>query len=210
MEWIEIARAGGGPYEALIRRAVSDASVFEAMHRSLCLCFEVGGDEERVLAIEVGGHLGDRVFSSVVADHLGTALGEPMGLPSWSQPAVRLVSDLLMPTDPKRFEIFKACIARPETRLAGWQMSRQDDAAFVIPFIGDLLAEHPETAKAVAIKFALIWQGSCEALAPTVHNWTDVHDETIKTFMDTLEMYLLRVRRVRLWKTFKRLSELPT
>ena len=81
-------------------------------------------------------------------------------------------------------------------------MSRQQDAASMIPYVEALLTEHPTEAKAVAIKFALVWQDSCERLAQTVATWSAVDEPTFELFLETLEVYLMRVRRVRLWRTF--------
>ena len=199
---VKIARQGGAPYEALVRDAVSNPAQYEAVHAAMMSLFEQGGETDRLLAISVGEHLGDRNLAATVAESLETVLTESGSLPSWIPLAVTMVSDLLVPTHPKRQPVFLACISRSETRLAGWKMARQVDAELMIPHVEALLAEHPHEAKAVAIKFALVWQDSCELLAHTVATWSTVSQDAFDVFMDTIEVYLMRVRRVRLWRNF--------
>ena len=199
---VEIARQGGAPYEALVREAVSNPDQYQAVHLAMKSLFEKGGETDRLLAVAVGEHLGDRNLAATIAESLESVLKEAAPLPKWVPMAVTMVSDLLVPTHPKRQPVFLACIARRETRLAGWKMTRQVDAELMIPYVEALLAEHPDEAKAVAIKFALVWQDSCELLAHTVATWSTVGETAFDVFMDTMKVYLMRVRRVRLWRTF--------
>ena len=201
-ELIDIVKKGGEPYQALIRKAVEDPQRYAALHEALALLFSEDADESRRLAIGAGIHVGDRHLASLVAETLVDTLQSDQPLPDWTEAGVAFVSELLVPTHSLRQRVFVSCLSRPETRLAGWKMSRQQDAASMIPYVEALLSEHPTEAKAVAIKFALVWQDSCERLAQMVATWSAVDEPTFELFLETMEVYLMRVRRVRLWRTF--------
>lgn len=203
---VDIVKSGGASYEALIRKAIEDEQAHGDLSASMMALFTEGSDEDRLVAISVAGHLGDRRFAEHLTQVLAALLESTSQLPAWGIEAIALVSELTPPSDPKRLAIFRACIARPDTRLAGWRLSQKMDAEFTIPFVSALLAEHPNEARNVAIKFALIWQDACELLAEEMRGWRGVPPETMALFMETMEMYLMRVRRVRLWRNFERIA----
>ena len=202
----DIVKSGGASYEALIRKAIEDEQMHGDLSASMMVLFSEGSDDDRLLAISVAGHLGDRRFAEHLTKLLAAVLESRRQLPAWGIAAIELVSELTLPSDPKRVVVFKGCIARPDTRLAGWRLSQKMDAEFTIPFVSALLVEHPTEARNVAIKFALIWQDACELLAEEMRGWRDVPPETIAVFMETMETYLMRVRRVRLWRNFERIA----
>ena len=57
---LEIIRADGPAYQALIGRAVADAEVYESVHGAIKSLFDEGGERACTRAIEVATHLGDR------------------------------------------------------------------------------------------------------------------------------------------------------
>lgn len=83
-------------------------------------------------------------------------------------------------------------------------MSRQEDAAALLPWIPVLLRDYPEEAVAIGIKFALVWQEAVPELALILRDSDCVGTESLATVVQTIETYLLRVRRVRLWREFSR------
>ena len=89
---VQIARQGGAPYEALVRDAVSNPDKYKSVHIAMRALFEQGGETDRMLAIAVGEHLGDRNLAATVADSLESVLTETAPLPSWVPLAVTMVS----------------------------------------------------------------------------------------------------------------------
>ena len=68
---LEIIRADGPAYQALIGRAVADAEVYESVHGAIKSLFDEGGERACTRAIEVATHLGDRgFFARYLAEHL--------------------------------------------------------------------------------------------------------------------------------------------
>ena len=58
----------------------------------------------------------------------------------------------------------------------------------------------PSQIDAVAIKFALVWQKACLSLGAEMAMWSRIDDASRSQFLSTLEVYLVRVRRIRLWR----------
>ena len=201
MKLEDIILSGGADYTDLVRKAVADPDVYAAVNGALKSIFETHDPESCRRALEVGTHFGDRDFASVVAQTLVNDVQTNGQLPSWGVAAVDFVSTQLVPSDPLRDQVFKLALARSETRLQAWRMSRSHDASAVSEHVVELLAEHPQEAKAVGIKFALVWQPSCMELASYLHGVE--RTPAIETLLETLKMYLFRIRRVRLWREFE-------
>ena len=125
---VEIVKSGGASYEALIKKAIEDEQTYGDLSASMVALFTTGSDEERLLAISVAEHLGDRRFAEHLTKLLADSLASTSHLPAWGGAAIDLVSELTPPSDPKRSAIFRACIARSDTRLAGWRLSQKMDA----------------------------------------------------------------------------------
>ena len=89
-------------------------------------------------------------------------------------------------------------------------MARQGDAPALLPWIPVLLRDYPEETVAIGIKFALVWQYAIPQLADVLRSSKTLDPETLSTLLETLETYLLRVRRVRLWREFSRSLKSPT
>lgn len=194
----------GSAYEALIQQAVADISVYESVHNALVALFTQDTEAACQRSIRVAEHLGDRKFASYLASHMVKLKDGERGLPTWFPNALAFVGHTLVPTDPKRLDVFELALSCPETRIQGWRMSRQGDAQALMPWIPILLRDYPEETVAIGIKFALVWQHAVLELAGTLRHSDGLNEETLKTLTDTLETYLLRVRRVRLWKEFSR------
>ncbi len=197
-------RQDGAEYEALIQRAVADISVYDSVHTAVVALFEEQSNASCLRAIRVAEHLCDRKFAGYLAGWLvehGHSVGE---LPEWMPDAIAFVGQILVPTDPRRTAIFKLALSNPQTRIQGWKMSRQEDAAALLPWIPVLLRDYPEEAVAIGIKFALVWQEAVPELALILRDSDCVGTESLATVVQTIETYLLRVRRVRLWREFSR------
>jgi hypothetical protein len=178
--------------------------VYDAVHRVLVALFEEDTYVDCVRAIVVGQHLCDRKFAGYLAGRLVTVQYDQVPLPQWLPEAVAFVGDILVPTDTRRTKVFELALSIPETRIQGWKMSRQEDAEALLPWIPTLLRDYPEETVAIGIKFALVWQGAVLGLAEVLRESQGINPATVTTLTETLEMYLLRVRRVRLWREFCR------
>jgi hypothetical protein len=199
-----VIRQGGPAYEALIVQAVADVSVYESVHSGVVSLFTESTHTACVRAIRVAEHLGDRKFASYLAGQMVKIKTDQDDLPSWFPDALAFVGQTLVPTDPKRRDVFELALSCPQTRIQGWRMARQGDALALMPWIPVLLRDYPEETVAIGIKFALVWQYAIPQLAEVLRSSEALTPETLSTLMDTLETYLLRVRRVRLWREFSR------
>jgi hypothetical protein len=195
-------RSDGPEYEALIARAVADADVYASVHQALKSLFSEGSDGARKRAIDVATHLGDRAFARHVAEHLLESSSAELEHARWATDAVTFLSEALVPTHPLWSPLFELAITMRGTRLQAWRMSRQGDASAVLPWVPELLRRHPEEVQAIGIKFALVWQDSVLALGEVLAKADDLPEKALQSLVSTLETYLLRVRRVRLWREF--------
>ena len=199
---LEIIRADGPACQALIGRAVADAEVYESVHGAIKSLFDEGGERACTRAIEVATHLGDRAFARYLAEHLLNTPSIELQREAWLNQGVTFLSEALVPTHPLWRPLFSLAITMQSTRLQAWRMSRQGDASAVLPWVPELLRDHPEEVQAIGIKFALVWQDSVMALAEVLAASRDLPAQEVQTLVQTLETYLLRVRRVRLWREF--------
>ncbi|MGB0645774.1 MAG: hypothetical protein ACPGQS_01305 [Bradymonadia bacterium] len=199
---LEIIRSGGPEYQALIARAVAETEVYESVHEGVKSLFNEGSEEACERAIEVATHLGDRAFARYLAEYLlGTAISD-LEETGWLNQAVTFLSEALVPTHPLWSPLFELAITMQSTRLQAWRMSRQGDASAVLPWVPELLRRYPDEVQAIGIKFALVWQDSVLALAEVLATSAGLPEQELQTLLQTLETYLLRVRRVRLWREF--------
>ena len=93
-----------------------------------------------------------------------------------------------------------ACLDHDDFIELGYRLADRSEGALIVPYVQRLLMLFPSQIDAVAIKFALVWQEACLSLGAEMATWSRIDDASRSQFLRSLEVYLVRVRRIRLWR----------
>ena len=187
-------------YHALIKQAVSDGSVSRQLIEFLEKMLDEVNDAERLLLVRCAGDLGHRGFFEGVRPKVLARLTKPEDMPEWCREALHHSVRLMTPFCPDRQAMLSACLKHDEFIELGYRLADRSEGALIVPYVERLLILFPSQIDAVAIKFALVWQASCLSLGAEIATWTRIEEASRSQFLRTLEVYLVRVRRIRLWR----------
>ena len=187
-------------YHALIKQAVSDGTVSHQLVEFLERMLDKVDDDERLLLVRCAGDLGHRGFFERVRPRLLACLAKSDDLPDWCREALHHAVRLMSPFCPDREAMLRACLDRDEFIELGYRLADRSEGALIVPYVERLLMLFPSQIDAVAIKFALVWQKACLSLGAEMAMWSRIDDASRSQFLSTLEVYLVRVRRIRLWR----------
>lgn len=193
----------------LVREAVVDAAFADAVREACASMLTSASPVARAASVRVGRALMAR---RLVAPAVAAFDADPDAWTGVEDPLVpnRTLAGSLLDfvvfarrrRDPAADAFLRGALAIADLRVDAWRALGPAAPDATLPYLGELLVEHPELAEAVATQFALVQLDCCEAAARVVAN---LPDPTKRAFGAALHKQLERVFAVRQWAECRRI-----